>query len=291
MAQADIVNDSDEALNFTVTTYSGLPGVNGWKNPVKTYAGGPAAHSGRTLHTPIQMNTDSQGRGMVRLVITAADGRILAEGMRTVGAATMTPANRRYRKKSLWTIGIKPWCKLAGILEAYFASIGQTPPAGADFETAIAAAQSGDAADTSPDPALTERTLRLSFRALASAKASGTKPHRPRTKTLQPLHRRSHRAIASMNAVLREYSAVAQIVMENQIHFASMEQVAGKIHTAQKNIVSDGFQLSQLMDSAVSSMLLAYADTTGMAASAASIEQQLVTVQELPFSGTDEAAN
>jgi len=143
----------------------------------QSYKGSLAAGDSRALVTnPLSLNTDSQGRSFIRFVVVSDDGRILAEGGRTVGAAggAMSQADQNARTADFmknWEAAI---VKAQAETKAFFVSRGEPVPAMGDIATFASRILEGNTTDIPlPDPATTERQMRLAFRALDAAKSSG----------------------------------------------------------------------------------------------------------------------
>ncbi len=175
-AKAQITNTGGSAAGFTVKVYSGNAGVNGWDTLQYSYQGTLAGGESRSLVTPFTPMVDSEGRSFVRFVVVGHDGRILMEGGRTVGAAGGVMTAEGNRAKFLdfmknWTSAMQ---QAQSETVAYFVGRGETAPT---MGNAAAMAEQIVATNTDtsqmPDPAMTERLLRIAMRSLVSAQESG----------------------------------------------------------------------------------------------------------------------
>lgn len=175
-AQAQITNTGGTGAGFTVKVYSGNAGTSGWDTLQYSYAGTLAGGESRALVTPFTPMVDSEGRSFVRFVVVGDDGRILMEGGKTVGAAGGVMTAEGNRAKFLdfmknWTTAMQ---QAQAETAAYFVSRGETAPTMGNAEAMAAqiVATNTDASQM-PDPAMTERLLRIAMRSLVSARESG----------------------------------------------------------------------------------------------------------------------
>jgi hypothetical protein len=108
-ARAQVTNNGVLPISFTVNVYSGYSSTAGWDTPIATYPGSLGPNESRTLTVPVDMRADSQGRGLVRFVITDSTGKILTQMERTVGAPNNTEKRVATQlANGLWTLAWVP---------------------------------------------------------------------------------------------------------------------------------------------------------------------------------------
>jgi|GEM_PF-3616487 len=170
--RARITNRGNEAISFTVTTYSGFPGTPGWDASQGSYQGSLGAGESRLLTDDIYMLGNQGGSSIARFVVRDSAGRLLAEGKRPVNAPSMPPGEQAMQLnafKERWAAAL---AQAQQDTRAYFASLGLPAPSMGDPAT-IVAGFTTNGIPTAPTIADLENDMRQAFRILAHAKESG----------------------------------------------------------------------------------------------------------------------
>ncbi len=168
------VNNSRESGTFTVTYYSGSPTTEDSESPV--YSGTVSLASGQAkgLWKAVPIRADSEGRGLVRIVVKDALGTVVGDSSQLVGPpGIITAEQMALNVQAAFHNQAIAMQEAAEDTKTYYASIGVTnPPSSYDWQAVIA--QIPEAVPEAPLPAdLAERLMRNAVNAKAYALVSG----------------------------------------------------------------------------------------------------------------------